>query len=71
MRVFILPYSGDLFERADEVIRDAVGIMRSSRILSAREGGILNGRAIVLIDPEEVPEALQRLKQAGWRAAVN
>jgi hypothetical protein len=71
MRVFVLPYSGELFERADEVVRHAVAVLHSSRIVSAREGGILNGRAVILIDPEEVPEALVTLKQAGWRAAVN
>jgi hypothetical protein len=59
MRIFVLPSSGELFERADEVIRQAVSVLRTSRIQSAREGGILNGRAVVLIDPEEVPEALE------------
>jgi hypothetical protein len=71
MRIFVLPYSGDLFERADEVVRHAVAVLHSSQIVSAREGGILNGRAVVLIDAEEVPEALVTLEQAGWRAAVN
>jgi hypothetical protein len=71
MRIFVLPYSGDLFERADEVVKDAISVLHSSRILSARDGGIINGRAAVLIDPEEVPEALEILEQAGWRAAVN
>jgi len=71
MRIFVLPYSGELFERADEVVRHAVALLHSSQIASAREGGLLNGRPVVLIDPEEVPEALVMLEQAGWRAALN
>jgi hypothetical protein len=71
MRIFVLPYTGDLFERADEVARQAVNVLQSSQILSARDGGIVNGRAALLIDPEEVPEALETLEQAGWRVAVN
>jgi hypothetical protein len=66
MRIFVLPYTGDLFERADEVARQAVSVLHSSQILSARDG-----RAALLIDPEEVPEALETLEQAGWRVAVN
>ena len=71
MRGFVLPAIGDLFDRADEVIRDAVKILRSSQILSAREGGTFNGRAVVLIDPEEVPDAIVTLEAAGWRTSVN
>ena len=71
MRIFVLPYTGDLFERADEVARQAVSVLHSSQILSARDGGIVDGRAALLIDPEEVPEALETLEQAGWRVAVN
>jgi hypothetical protein len=71
MRIFVLPYSDESLDRPDEVIRRAVSILRTSRIMSAREGGILNGRAVVLIDAEEVPEALARLDQAGWRAKMN
>jgi hypothetical protein len=71
MRIFVLPYTGDLFERADEVARQAVNVLHSSQILSARDGGIVDGRAALLIDPEEVPEALETLEQAGWRVAVN
>jgi hypothetical protein len=71
VRIFILPYTGDLLERADEVAGQAVSVLHSSQILSARDGGIVDGRAALLIDPEEVPEALETLEQAGWRVAVN
>jgi hypothetical protein len=71
MRIFILPYSGDLFERADEVIRQAVSSLHAARIQSAREGGILNGRAVVLIDAAEASEAVATLNRVGWRAIVS
>ena len=59
MRIFISPISGDLLERADQVVRHAVSILRSSRILSAHEGGTINERAVVLVDAAEVSDALQ------------
>ena len=51
-----LQYSGDLLEWADEVIRDAVNILRANSGLV--KGDTPNGRAVSLINREEVPEAL-------------
>jgi hypothetical protein len=71
MRIFIAPPSGDLLQRADQVVRHAVCILHSSRILSAHEGGTINERAVVLVDAAEVSDALAVLISAGLRASIN
>jgi hypothetical protein len=71
MRIFISPPSGDLLERADEFVRHAFTILHSSRILSARVGGTINDRAVVLVDATEVSDALATLVSAWLRAFMN
>jgi hypothetical protein len=71
MRIFISSPSGDLLERADQVVRHAVTVLHSSLILSAREGGTINNCAVVLVDAAEVSEALASLQGAGLHAFMN
>jgi hypothetical protein len=68
MRVFIQPRN--LSGTVDQTIRQALEILREAGIQSAREGGSINDRAIVLVAPKEIPEALTVLGNAGIRAAV-
>jgi hypothetical protein len=68
MRIFVQPRNG---ERFDRVVRRAVEILHGEDIRSAQIGGSVNDRAIVLIDPEDAPEALATLKRAGLRVTVN
>jgi hypothetical protein len=58
MRIFVQPRSGDSF---DLTIRNAVEILQTANILSARAGGTMNERAEVLIDSEEVLRAIAML----------
>lgn len=67
MRIFVEPRNGDSFDRV--VIR-ALKILHDANIQSARAGYTVNGHAIVLIDPEDVPEALATLERAALRSSV-
>ena len=71
MRIFILPPSGDLLEPADHVVRHAISILHSARVLSAREGGTIGDRAVVLVDATEAPQALATHQGAGLRASID
>lgn len=68
MRIFVQPRNGDSFDRT---IGQAVEILQKANIPSAQAGGTINGSAVVLIDPEEIPEALATLERAEMRATVN
>jgi hypothetical protein len=45
--------------------------LRATNILSAQPGSAINHRAIVLIDPIDLPSALRLLEREGIRASVN
>jgi len=68
MRISIQPRNGDSFDR---VVRKAVSILQQAAIASAQVGSSIDNRRVVLIDPEDLPEALTMLEQAGLRATVN
>ena len=68
MRISIQPRNGDSFDR---VVRKAVSILQQAAIASAQVGSSIDNRRVVLIDLEDLPEALTMLKQAGLRATVN
>lgn len=62
LRIFVLPHDGDSF---DKTIRRAVEILHSANIMSAHAGGTINDRAVVLIDPEDILEAMAILRREG------
>jgi hypothetical protein len=71
VRIFVeLPFS-DPSDQLDGVVRQAVAILRDGRIQSAREGGAINGRAVVRVDAADLPEARARLAEAGMRTAID
>jgi hypothetical protein len=63
LSVFVQPRNG---ERFDRVVRRAVEILNGEEIRSAQIGATVNARAIVLIDPEDAPEALAMLERRGY-----
>jgi len=52
------------------VVRRALTVLIEAGIYSADGGGIYGNRAMVLVDTEHVPEAVQALHKAGMRAAI-
>jgi hypothetical protein len=68
MRIFVLPRNGDSFDRT---VRRAVEILHSANILSAKPGGTINDRAVVLVDPEDILEAMATLRREGMLAIAN
>jgi hypothetical protein len=64
MRIFI-ELIADRSDQPDEVVRQAVAILREGNVQSAREGGAINGRAVVLIAAADILEARARLSDAG------
>jgi hypothetical protein len=68
MRIFVLPRNGDSFDRT---VRRAVEILHAANIISARPGGTINDRAVVLIDPEDILEAMATLQREGVLATAN
>jgi len=58
-------------DRLAEIVRQAAANLRDGRIQSAREGGAINGRAVVLVDASDIPEARSRLAEAGMRIAID
>jgi hypothetical protein len=71
MRIFVEVTLSDPSDQLDEIVRQAVAVLRAGRIQSAREGGAVNGRAVVLVDAAEIPEARVKLAEAGMRAAID
>ena len=71
MRIFVELSLSDPSDQLDEIVRQAVAILRDSRIQSAREGGAINGHAVVLVDAGDLPEARARLAEAGMRTAID
>jgi len=68
MRIFLEPphVSG----LVDNSVRTAHELLHNSNIFSARLGGILNDRGVVLIEATDVTQALAVLRKAGMRAIV-
>jgi hypothetical protein len=67
MRIFVQPHMGDSFDRT---VRNAVEILHTANILSARAGGTIDGRSVLLVDPEDLSEAMATLERDGLRATV-
>ena len=67
MRISVQLRNGDSFDRT---IRVAVEVLRATNSVSPT-GQCDNHRAIVLIDPVDLPSALRVLEREGIRASVN
>ena len=68
MRIFIQPPHGG---PVDQSVRTAYELLHSSHIFSARPGGIIYDRGVLLVEAAEVPEALAVLGKAGLRPLVD
>jgi hypothetical protein len=66
MRIFIEPPNPSA--SPDGVAIRACQLLRASLILSARIGGIINDRAVVLVAPHDTEQAVAVLKKAGIEA---
>ena len=71
MRIFVELSLSDPSDQLDEIVRQAVAILHDGRIQSTREGGAINGHAVVLVDAADIPEARARLAEAGMRTAID
>jgi hypothetical protein len=66
MRIFIHSPSVP----ADDTARQAFAILREAHIYGPRAGGTINGRAVILIDTEQVPKVIAALRKAGVQASL-
>jgi hypothetical protein len=66
-RIFVQAPRGRSFHN---IAQEAHDILRKAGITSARLGGIVSGQGVVLVDLEDVSEALKTLTLAGLRAAA-
>jgi hypothetical protein len=66
MRIFIQPpHAGG---SVDQSVRTANELLHRSNIFSARPGGAINDRGVVLVEATEIARALAVLRKAGMRA---
>jgi hypothetical protein len=63
MRIFLLPPESN--SSYEDLVLRACAVLRQSLILSARVGGIVNERPVVLVAPPDVSQAVAILKKAG------
>jgi hypothetical protein len=66
MRIVLLP--PDPGAQPGDLAMRACMVLRHSLILSARPGGIVNERAVVLVAPPDVLQAVSILKRSGIEA---
>jgi hypothetical protein len=69
MRIFIR--SHDRNTSPYESLRRACETLRLSFILSARVGGIINDRPVLLVADPDVPQAVAILKRSGIEAVTD
>ena len=69
MRIFVRSESPDC--SPDEDVRKALEVLHQSNVFSARAGGILGDRSVVLVAPIEAAGALRALKFAGFQATMD
>lgn len=69
MRIFLLPR--DRNSPRHELLRRACETLRLSLILSARVGGVVDGRPVLLVDEPDAPKAVAVLKRSGIEAATD
>jgi len=69
MRIFLLPPDRD--SSPEKLAIRACKTLRFSLILSARVGGIINDRSVVLVADPDVPHAVTVLKGSGIEAATD
>ncbi len=69
MRLFLLPRDRNF--QHHELLRRAYEILRLSLILSARIGGIVDDRPVLLVDEPDVPQAVKVLKKSGIEAVTD
>ena len=68
MRIFV--QSSNVGGSAIQAVQKAFAVLQEASIHSACGGGMINDRPFVLIDAQDVPEAMVVLRKAGVRAVV-
>jgi hypothetical protein len=69
MRIFLL--SRDRKFQHHELMHRAYEILRFSLVLSARVGGIVDDRPVLLVDEPDVSKAVHILKKSGIEAVTD
>jgi hypothetical protein len=69
MRIFLLRPEPE--SPPDRLVLRACEVLRHSLILSARVGGVVSGRPVVLVAEPDVPYAVAVLKRAGIEAVTH
>jgi hypothetical protein len=69
MLIFLMSRDGNF--SVQELMRRAYETLRLSLILSARVGGIVDGRPVVFVDDLDVPKAVAVLKRSGIEAVTD
>jgi len=65
MKIHVQPRNGDSFKRT---VWQAISILHDAEIASAQPD---DTESLVLVDPEDTPDALAALERAGLRARLN
>jgi hypothetical protein len=66
MRIFVEPsYAGD---SVDQIVRHALDIVYAADLFLNVGGGVFDGRAVVLVEPDDTARAILALEKAGMRA---
>lgn len=71
MRIFLRPPDQNSSSSLAELLRCACETLRISLISSARIGGIVDGRPVLLVDEPDVPKAVAVLKKSGIEAMTD
>jgi len=69
MRIFLLPSDPDF--PTGELEMRACRVLRHHMILSARPGGIVNERAVVLVSAPDAQQAVAILKKSGIESVAD
>jgi hypothetical protein len=69
MRIFLVP--PDQNSSMAEFLGRACDVLRLSLISSARIGGIVDDRPVLLVDDPDVPKAVAVLKKSGIEAVTD
>jgi hypothetical protein len=66
MRIFVEPsYAG---ESVDQIVRHALDIVHAAGVFLNVGGGVFDGRALVLVEPDDTARAILALEKAEMRA---
>jgi hypothetical protein len=69
MRIFVNQPEGN--NAAFDIVQRAFDILHNSGVYSARVGGFVNDRGVVLVDLSDTPRALLVLTRAGLQAVAD